>query len=369
MKHKSIIILLIFYFLPFFYAWGNNSPSMVFLNPGGREDIFFKLMTTFMQAAADDLGARLEVIYCERNHIKLAREGKKLLERSPLPEYLLLINEKNGVANILPIADQKGIKIFLFNEGLLPDTRHKHGKPGEIYKNFLAEYLPDDFQAGYLLAKNLIEHALKTGMADKKGTLNIAGISGTFMTGSSAQRVDGLKKALSEYPNVTLSQIAPGHWETRKAKDITLGFLRRYPDVKVFWTASDGMALGVAQGVEAIGLKPGKDILTGGIDWADFAIGKVKDGTFSCSVGGHFMDGAWALIMLFDYHYGYSLANAPQKSSFSVLTHKNVGVYQNRFQNMDWSVIDFTKFSKAKNPQLKTYRFGLEPIMEQLKEQ
>ena len=360
------IILVLFIFGQQFSAFGKSTPSVVFLNPGAKEDIFFKLMTTFMQSAADDLNIDLEVIYCDRNHIKLGNEGRKLLERKKLPEYLLLINEKNAGAKILPIANAKGVKILLFNEGILPDEKQIYGAPGLIYKNWFFEYLPDDFQAGYLLAKNLIDNALAMGLVDKKGVLNIAGISGNFKTGSSSLRVQGLKKAISEYSNVVIKQIAPGYWETQKAKVITQGFMNRYPDITVFWTASDGMALGVKQGIESQGKIPGKDILIGGIDWADFAIDLVRDGSFTSSVGGHYMDGAWSLVMLYDYHFGQPLEIKSGKSKFSALTKMNIEFYQTRFGSMNWSAIDFSKFSKVKNPDLKKYRFGLDEILKQL---
>jgi len=198
---KKILYALLLYFFICGYqvsATANNEPSVVFLNPGAKGDVFFELMTSFMQSAADDLRIKLEVIYCDRNHIKLRNEGIELLKRTVLPEYVLLINEKNAIADLLPDADAKGIKIFLFNEGILPEERSIHGSPETVYKNWFAEYLPDDFQAGYLLAKTLIDKALQLGMVDHKGILSIAGISGSFRTGSSSLRVQGLKKAVSE---------------------------------------------------------------------------------------------------------------------------------------------------------------------------
>ncbi len=361
-----VIFLFLFSFGQLLSVYAKDPPSVVFLNPGSKDDIFFKLMTTFMQSAADDLDIKLETIYCDRNHIKLEKEGKKLLARVEFPYYLLIINEKNSILNVLPDANSNGVKIFLFNEGILPEDRKKHGSPETIYKNWFAEYLPDDFQAGYLLAKILINQALKKGLVDSNGTLNIAGISGSYKTGSSSQRVLGLEKAISEYPNVSLKQIAPAHWGTEKAKHITKGFLNRYPDITVFWAASDGMALGVAQGVEAHGKTVGIDILTGGIDWADFAIDKVKDGTFTASVGGHYMDGAWGLVMLYDYHFGQVLENKSAKSEFSALTTDNVDTYIEKFSDMNWDTIDFTKFSKIKNKNVKTYKFGLNELLNQL---
>ncbi len=320
-------------------------------------------MTTFMQSAADDLNIELEVIYCDRNHLKLVAEGKKLLARETVPEYLMLINEKNAAAGLLPVADAMGVKILLFNEGILPEGKKTHGSPGTVYKNWFFEYLPDDFQAGYLLAKNLIDQALEMKLLDNDGMLNMAGISGVYMTNSSSLRVRGLKKAVSEYPNVVITQVSPGYYETLTANRITQGLLKRYPDIKVIWTASDGMALGVVQGIKSQGKIPGKDVLTGGIDWADFAIKHVEKGSFTSSVGGHYMDGAWSLILLYDYHYGQLLETRSERSRFFVLHKDNVNTYQQLFESKRWQALDFTKFSKIKNPDLEKYKFGLDEIL------
>jgi len=126
------------------------------------------------------------------------------------------------------------------------------------------------------------------------------------------------------------------------------------------------MALGAVQGIEAHGMTAGKDILTGGIDWADFALDKIKDSTFTLSVGGHYMDGAWALIMLYDYHFGKTLENKTEKSEFSSLNQNNVDLYIKNIGSMNWDTIDFTKFSKVKNHHIKKYKFGLKEVLKQL---
>ena len=79
------------------------------------------------------------------------------------------------------------------------------------------------------------------------------------------------------------------------------------------------------------------------------------------------MDGVWGLIMLYDYHFGQSLENKSGKSKFSALTKDNVNVYFNKLGKMEWDIIDFTKFSKVKNPNVKKYKFGLDEVLNQLK--
>ena len=61
------------------------------------------------------------------------------------------------------------------------------------------------------------------------------------------------------------------------------------------------MALGAMEGVVAAGKSPGKDVFIGGLNWDPPALDKVKDGALVTTVGGHFMIGGWALVLLYDY--------------------------------------------------------------------
>lgn len=345
-------------------VYSSKKMDVVFLNPGGKGDLFFDMMVSFMQAAANDLEVDLEVIYCDRSHVKMRNEGAKLLARKRLPEYLLLINENNVAPPILAEADAKGINVLLFNEGFIGDDALKMGIPREKFKFWIGELLPDDYQAGYLLAKTLIEEAM--GVGSDKQKVNIVGLAGGHMTNSSIQRVKGLRAAVAEYSNVELKQIAPAHWEQDRATKVTTGLLKRYPNVDVVWAASDGMALGAVDSITGFGKEAGKDMYTGGVDWAAFAFDKVKDGIFTSTVGGHFMDGAWALIMAYDYHNGKDFAIIQAKSQFSALTKKNISAFLNNFGDFNWDKVDFKKFSKIHNESVVVYDFGLDAVLAQV---
>lgn len=360
---KIILIFLLSFFVASLNSLTESKPSVLFLNPGSKDDIFFKLMTDFMIAVAEDLDITMEVKYCNRNHLLMEKEGLKVLSRERLPDYMLLINEKNGASKLIPAADKKGVKVFLFNEGILEEEKSIYGEPGEKYKNWFAEFLPDDFQAGYLLAKELMTKAEELDLHSHDGSIYIAGISGTNQTNSSSLRVKGLLKAVKENSNAKLLQIAPAYYEIDRAKDIADKYISRYPDLNIIWSASDGIALGVTQAIEGNGLVPGSDIITGGIDWTDFALKKVKSGAFATTVGGHFMDGGWVLIMLYDFHYGIPLEVKSGKTNFSSLTTSNINKYLSRFGDMNWSDLDFKAFSKHLNPNINRYNFGVNKLL------
>ncbi len=72
------------------------------------------------------------------------------------------------------------------------------------------------------------------------------------------------------------------------------------------------------------------------------------------SAGGHFLDGAWAMARLYDYHNGLDNMLDQQKSQLILMDSSNVARIKT---NMDqkWQRFDFKKWSRLHNPKLKSY--------------
>nr|WP_321260100.1 ABC transporter substrate-binding protein [uncultured Pseudodesulfovibrio sp.] len=343
----------------------SDKVSVAFLNPAAQGDVFFQLLTDFMQAAADDLGFDLDVYYGGRNHVLIDENVKTLFSRDTLPQYIIGMNARGAGEPLLAQAEAAGIKTVFINQSFLGAERKSAGRPGEKFTQWLFEYLPDDTHAGYLLAKKLIEKASKRGMIDADGMINIIAVSGHETSPASLLREEGLREALAEFPNARLRQIIHAGWKPDRARELSQRLLRRYPDTSVVWSASDAMGAGVAEGVRELGKNPGLDILIGGVDWTQRAQELIEKGDFTVSVGGHFMDGAWALVMMYDAMHGIAVPRASQ-SHFSSLTARNIFEYRKHFGVSDWRKIDFTKFSKSLNPTLEYYDFGLEAVLDQM---
>lgn len=349
-------------------AQASDKPLVAFANPGGKGDAFFQLMTDFMQAAANDLGFELEVYYGDRNHVLIDENITAIFNKSPLPDYIIGMNARGSGERLLEMAELTGIKTVFVNQSFLGEARGRAGYPGENFKHWLFEYLPDDVHSGYLLARTLIEEALAKGLTDANGRVQILAISGHDASPASVLREEGLKKAVAEYPSAMLRQVVHASWKRNLAREQTKGLVSRYPEISVIWAASDKMALGVCEGLRELGKQPGGQILTGGVDWASLAMNMVENGDFTVTVGGHFMDGAWALVMLYDIIHGSRLPR-PDKSTFSGITKKNIASYKANFNTGNWDKIDFTRFSKHANPELEHYEFGLDAVLKQFEEQ
>ena len=134
---------------------------------------------------------------------------------------------------------------------------------------------------------------------------------------------------------------------------------------------SDNMAIGVIKAAKEKGWVPGKDFITGGIDLLPQNQHYLKNGLLDVSVGGHYADGAWALIAIYDYLKGYDFADFGQtqfKTKMAVHssnTFAKLGDLRKKLSSDYLKKIDFRRFSRAYNPAIKQYQFDIERLLAQ----
>ena len=240
--------------------------------------------------------------------------------------------------------------------------------PRSKYKNWVGSLITDNRYAGYQSAKLLIEQALKSGVKADDGNLHLLGYAGDFVTQASTERVEGMKQAVSEYPDIILKQVVPCDWSKDKAKRKTPSMLKRYPQIGAIWGANDPIALGAIEGTVEAGKIPGRDIFFSGVNWDDFSLEKIKNGEMVTSLGGHFMTGAWALVLLYDRHHGKDFIDEGvqlQYKIFAAIDRQNIDPFLSKFGDRNWRKIDFSKFSKVLNPNICRYDFNLEALLKQ----
>ncbi len=332
------------------------------------EGFFWPKVETFMAAAADDLNINLEVIYAEMNHVKMTRLATDVANRPHPPDYLIVDNYKLQGGDMIQAADAAGVKVFLMANGLNEELVAEFGTPREKFSHWIGELTPDNHFAGYHLTKTLIDQALAQGGKAGDGTLHLLAVAGDHVTPAGLQREAGLAQAVAEYPDVVLQQVFPGHWQQAEAYKRVSAALDRFPETGAIWAANDEMALGAIEAAVEAGKIPGQNIFFGGVNWKKEALQKVENGTMAGSVGGHFMMGAWTLVVLYDYHHGKDFVDEGvqlRQTIFDVLTAKNVQEYLSIFGDEDWQKIDFTRFSKILNPTLTDYEFSVEAILRQ----
>ncbi|MBV8657327.1 MAG: ABC transporter substrate-binding protein [Burkholderiales bacterium] len=341
--------------------------SVVFVNPGKSTETYWVSASQAMSAAATSLGIQLDVQYAERDPMRLEEIVRDVVARpaNRRPDYLIITDERGMGLPQLKVADAAGIKTFFAFSSPLAETRQQVGYPRGRYPHWIGSLEPDSTEAGFQTAIALIQRAVREKRYGPDGRLHLIAISGDHATSTSINREMGLKQALERAPNVTLDQVVYGDWARDKARLQADVLFKRYPSASMVWAGNDQMAFGAMEALEASGGSPGKDKYFSGINTSEDAMADVRSGRMEALSGGHFMTGAWALIMLYDYEHGKDFASEGlelKKPMFMLFDAQSAALYKTRFGEGIRDV-DFMRFSKVGRPALKQYDFRFAQLM------
>lgn len=345
-------------------AW---AMSVAFISPGKSDELYWLSAGKAMQAAADDLGVALEVRYAERNHAQALAQVREIIARplSNRPTYVIFSNELGTGPELLKLLDGAGIKTFMAFNGRMPGM-DDIGQPRQQYKGWLGSLEPDAEHAGYLTARALINKARKARAPRVYGKLHMVAISGDPATPSSLRRSDGMRRAIKEAGDVRLADEVYAGWSQERALAQGGWLYVRYPEARMVWAGNDLMAMGAMQAWGHRGKQAGKDVFFSGVNTSDEALQAVRDGRLSALAGGHFITGAMALVMLYDYDKGRDFASEGLEQRwplFMLFDAQSAQQFMRLYGKQDFSGIDFRRYSKALNPVLKHYGFSFKPLL------
>jgi ABC-type sugar transport system substrate-binding protein len=340
--------------------------SVVFINPGRSEEPFWRSATRFMQPAAQQLDIELEVLYAERDHLKMVELVRDVAGRAKKPDYLMIVNEKLAAGEMLKIADKAGIKTLLVFSKFEDAQIAEFGKPREKYRHWLGSLTPNATEAGQLTAGELLRQAQLSRTVADDGKVHVAVIAGDKVTPTGTQRLQGAVDVFAANRSVVLEQVVYGNWERARANEQAAALLLRYPKLNAFWAASDLMAYGAMDAAEAAGRKPGTDLLFSAINNSPQVLQARVQGRISALAGGHFTAAAWGLVMLYDYHHGKDFRKEGLELNpplFVLLDEERAQRFLSRFGDENFTSFGFRQFSKHLNPQLHSYQFSLLPAL------
>jgi len=267
---------------------------------------------------------------------------------------------------LLAIIDPAGVKTFLAYSSIPVDQRGGIGSPRGKYKGWLGSLEPQAEDAGYLTARALIERGKREKAFGPDGKLHMLAIAGDRSTPSSINRNQGMRRAVAEAPMVVLEEEVYAAWARENAAQQAESLYRRYPEVKLVWAGNDLMAFGAMAAWEKRGGKPGVDAWFSGVNTSTEALEAVKSGRLTSLAGGHFITGAWALVMIYDYHHGRDFADEGlelRRPMFAEFTPLLADRYIERFSG-GFDGVDFSRYSKVKNLKLRRYNFGFAQLLE-----
>ncbi len=345
-------------------AWAQR---VAFINPGKHDEAYWLTASQAMQSAARSLHMDLEVQYAERDHLRQVEIAREIAARprAQRPEYLVLVNERRMGGEMLKIATAAGIKCLFAYNTLLPDEQAQFGRPRTVVPLWLGSIVPHAEDAGYLTARALIERGLRERRFARDGKLHMVAIAGDRSTESSMLRNRGMERAVREYAQVVLDQTVYADWRRDNARSMAQELFVRYPEAVLVWAGNDLMALGAMEALSAAGGKPGVDRWFSGVNTSVEAMQQVIEGRMEALAGGHFMAGAWALVMIHDHAHGRDFADEGlelDKPMFSLFDAALARRYLARFAE-GMPELDFRSHSKALNPRRKQYDFSFAVLL------
>jgi len=338
---------------------------------------FWRSVHDLIVASAEDLDVDFRIYYAEENFLKMHKQVNKVLDNPDTrPDGIIFHNYKKMAPYILEKAEQLKVKSFIFNSGLNDGKLQIH--PRQNYKHWIGQMLPDDEFAGSELLRCLKSAAINLNRKSRNDSFSILAMEGNPSSKAYKSRKEGLRRALIIDSNLNFTQYFPADWSRSKARKMFPTMLARYPEVSIIWSANDNMALGLIDAAKNSNLTFfGKKAVVGGIDWLAESIEAIKQGDMACSVGGHFVEGMWSLILMYDYLNGFDFIDESKELSHRATFHtkmaainvNNVGAYSQlikKLQPENLSKYNFRKYSRTHNSKTKQYDFSINELLQQL---
>ncbi len=333
--------------------------SIVFINPGKADEIYWSTATRGMQAAARDLGMQLEVLYAERDHTRPIEFARQIAARPKRPDFAIVSNEKATGAEMVKVLDAAGVKTLFAFSAIPSSDRVVTGGPREKYTHWLGSIEPHAEDAGYLTAKALIARARQANARAPDGKIHVLAIAGDRATTSSVRRNEGMTRAFAEAGDAVVDQTIYADWKRDKAAEQAEWLFARYPNASVVWAGNDLMAFGAMDALEKRGGTPGKTAFFSGVNTSKEGMDSLRSGRLTALAGGHFICGAWAVVMIYDYAHGRDFKDEGldiDRPMFTLFDPATAEIFQERYSE-NFDRVDFRLYSKVLNPKLKRYNF------------
>ncbi len=376
---NAVLCLALLVTMSFGHATTNKKTDgeILFIYPVEKGFPFWDSQVDFAKATAKALNLDLKVAYPPenyRNRFNAADYIKQQIAASEdLPILVLTSFWLGSEEEILRYLNSIKVPLISINSDISQEQFEKLGKPRERFPYWLAQLSPNDTQVGEQLGQALLEKYRQRTCEGKACPVKVFGITGLSYSAVSKQRLNGLRQAVTNDKNSTLLATIYGDWDRERVKKITSPIINRHKDIDVFWLASDVMAYGLLEGIEALPDSSRPNAIIGSIDWSIQTIDKIKNDQIVISVGGHFLEGGLAIILFYDYINGVDFIDelgTSIKTQMSVLDTNNIASLGQFLMSPKWDDEYLKTHSKFLNNNRKRYTFApLEVINGQINNQ
>jgi len=335
------------------------APRVVFLNPGEpverAKGPHWSMTARVMAAAAKTFGMQLEVHYAERDHLLMLRQTEELAQSGNAPDYVVIVNEKLAAVQMLKILSRTPSKVLVIHNDLTPEQRREIGNERQQMLRWIGTATTDEARAEYRLMEELYRQ-----LGDRKP--QVIGITGDRSTPVSMERAKGVSDYIDHAGRGNTLQLAFSDWSDTDAESKANVLLSRYPEANIIWAANDTMALGALRAVKARGAR----VLVGGSGAWPSALASLAEGGLAATVGSHFFIGAWAMVLLHDYHHGQDFARhggPTLKLDYMYVVNRDSAHRYEQAVYQRGAGLDFSAYSKVLHPKPGGYDFNLAPLV------
>ena len=339
-----------------------------FINPGRSDEVFWVMVSNAMQAAADDLNIDLEIHYAERNRIRMRELGLRAAGAQGQQRYLIIVNEEKYGVDIIEAANENNAKTITLLNDLTAEQKAAFGHARRDHPNWLGSVTPDNHLAGREMATAIIQAASIDRATSEP--VRVFAIGGDRTTPASVERLAGLNAAIGS--DSAIDRIVYANWKAEESYRLANRYLDwgkpRNQVARAFWAANDPIAIGAIRALREHGYRPGNDVFVAGLNWSSDAVDMVERGEMELTHGGHFLGGAWVMVLLRDYHDGHDFlvdGNPNVRFPMMAIDRDNVRSFKAALGDRQWSKIDFRAFTKGAAVQQQGYEFSLPAILRQ----
>ena len=172
---------------------------------------------------------------------------------------------ETGWDNVLQEAKAAGIPV-------LTTDRKIQTEDDSLWAGFVGS---DFYQEGANAGRFLLDKVKREGLSG----LNIVELSGTLDSTPMLQRAAGFRDAIAACPDLRVIDSMSGDFFRPKGKECMKALLEKHDKIDVLYAHNDAI-----DAMEAVGLKPGEDVIIISVDGEQAAIDLLREGKINCVV-------------------------------------------------------------------------------------
>ncbi|MDX1756167.1 MAG: ABC transporter substrate-binding protein [Marinobacter sp.] len=332
---------------------------------------FWNRVALFARAAGESLGAEIEVFNAGLDRVRMMRQldwAARGVHGSF--DALVFPNFLQTAVYMLEACERERITCVLFNSDLDAQEGALLGQPERRFRYWTAHLVPDDVQASAAMTQALVDRAAATR---PERPLSMVGVNGYRADAPAVAREQGMRRVIEARDDVRIRQVVYTDWSGEDAYTRTLGLYHRYHELDFIWSANYRSTTGILRALKMAGASPGYDVFVNSFGLGAEMFRQLADGEIEITAGGHFVEGAWAVILAFD------ALLTPQSEVSGIKLHTplllvtqdnldDVRLALERLESEPERVfdVDFRQFSRRGQPEPRDYRFSFEPILRAL---